>query len=52
MHSSLYNYCHSCLWEEVGLLCTARWLCSAVSLPDNELLAVGGYSSSDTILTH
>ena len=48
-----YN-CQSCLWEEVGLLHTARWLCSAVSLPGNELMVVGGYttlSSSDTILT-
>ena len=48
-----YN-CHSCLWEEVGLLSIARWLCSVVSLPGNELMVVGGYwtlSSSDTVLT-
>jgi hypothetical protein len=48
-----YN-CHSCLWEEVGFLRTARWLCSAATLPGNELMVVGGYTtltSRDTIPT-
>ena len=50
-------YCynrHNCLWEEVGFLRTARWLCCAATLPGNELMVVGGYTtltSSDTVLT-
>lgn len=51
----VYRYnCHGGLWEEIGLLSTARWLCSAVSLPGNELMVVGGYttlSGGDTALT-
>ena len=48
-----YNH-HSRLWEEVGFLRAARWLCCAATLPGNELMVVGGYmtlTNSDTILS-
>ena len=40
------------LWEQIGLMRVARSLCYAVSLPNNELMVVGGNTSNPPTLTN
>jgi serine/threonine protein kinase len=46
-----YN-CSNSLWEQIGLMNVARSLCFAVSLPNNEIMVVGGNTSNPATITN
>ena len=45
--SNIYRYCStSNIWEVIGNMTSSRRLCFAAALPSNELMVVGGYTTS------